>query len=198
MKNQIQVNKNYNGRNIWEVVRDYYGEREINVLEIGVYKATQIKYAKKILNINNYVGIDPYMGTENDSYLGAYWKGEIDAFNVYKEAKEVFENLGGILYKTTSDTYYHSRPNEVTYDVIMVDGDHRYKAALTDIINFWELLKVGGIMIIDDYANVDVPDVTKAINDFLGLADECIDRIDESSYWFRNTGKRIPVVNKII
>lgn len=38
-----------------------------------------------------------------------------------------------------------------SFDFIYVDGNHLAKNALTDIVLSWELLKNGGIMIIDDY-----------------------------------------------
>lgn len=36
------------------------------------------------------------------------------------------------------------------YDWIYVDGNHQGDAALTDIVLAWQLLKVGGVLIIDD------------------------------------------------
>lgn len=38
-----------------------------------------------------------------------------------------------------------------TYDFIYIDGDHTPKAFMTDALLAWDLLKVGGIMAIDDY-----------------------------------------------
>lgn len=38
------------------------------------------------------------------------------------------------------------------YDVIYIDGDHRAGPVLEDAVLSWRLLKVGGLMIFDDYA----------------------------------------------
>ncbi|GMI13935.1 hypothetical protein TrVE_jg909 [Triparma verrucosa] len=43
------------------------------------------------------------------------------------------------------------RGDEGTFDVIYVDGDHTEGGALFDIDISWQLLKAGGVMIIDDY-----------------------------------------------
>lgn len=41
--------------------------------------------------------------------------------------------------------------NPQTFDIIYVDGSHASWDALTDIVISFQLLKVGGIMLIDDY-----------------------------------------------
>lgn len=38
-----------------------------------------------------------------------------------------------------------------SYDLIYIDGSHQAKDVLTDLIFAWRLLKVGGLMICDDY-----------------------------------------------
>ena len=53
-------------------------------------------------------------------------------------------------------------------------------------------------MLIDDYANTDTPDVTRAVNLFLELHEDCIRSIDAFDRWFKNKGKHIPVCNKVV
>lgn len=38
------------------------------------------------------------------------------------------------------------------FDGIYIDGDHRYEQASKDVFNGWDLLRVGGVMLVDDYA----------------------------------------------
>lgn len=38
-----------------------------------------------------------------------------------------------------------------SFDVVYVDGAHEAPAALSDIVTSWNLLKPGGIMLVDDY-----------------------------------------------
>jgi len=42
-------------------------------------------------------------------------------------------------------------------DMIYVDGDHSYGSVLSDVIGLWPLLKVGGLMILDDTVNFPGP-----------------------------------------
>ena len=46
-----------------------------------------------------------------------------------------------------------------SYDVIYIDGDHSAEAAFKDGVNSFPLLKVGGIMVFDDYLWTNLHDV---------------------------------------
>jgi hypothetical protein len=41
-------------------------------------------------------------------------------------------------------------PHTTPYDLILIDGDHSLLGCLTDMENCWQLLRPGGIMIVDD------------------------------------------------
>lgn len=42
------------------------------------------------------------------------------------------------------------------FDYILVDGDHSYEGAFTDLTNCWPLLASGGLLVIDDIGMVNV------------------------------------------
>ena len=129
---------------IWNKVADYFGGKAIDVLEIGVFKASQISQAYSLCNIKSYVGIDPYLGDSTDPYKGAYWKDEVEAFKIYEQSKSIFERLGGNLYKTTSEIYFRSINKDMKFDVIFVDGNHKFSYALKDMAYWFSCLDVGG------------------------------------------------------
>lgn len=52
-------------------------------------------------------------------------------------------------------------------DLILVDGDHTHKGALEDLQNCWILLRVGGILIFDDYTHPSYPHLQGTMVDFL-------------------------------
>ena len=183
---------------IWDKVADHFKEKEIDVLEIGVFKAAQIGQAYSSCRIKSYVGIDPYLGDATDPYKGAYWRNEVEAFKIYEQSKRIFDDLGGDLLKTTSEIYFRSIDKQKRFDVIFVDGNHRLSYALKDMTYWFSCLAVGGVMIIDDYANVDTPDVTKAVNLFLEMHEDSILTVDACDRWFKNRGKHIPVCNKAV
>lgn len=56
------------------------------------------------------------------------------------------------------------------FDFIHIDGDHSYEGALTDLRNFWNVLSVGGHMLVDD--SVFYGSVRSACVDFARELDE--------------------------
>lgn len=56
------------------------------------------------------------------------------------------------------------------YDLVFIDGSHKYKDVISDARLSWDLLRVGGTMIFDDYCHDHNYDgnygVNKAVRDF--------------------------------
>lgn len=76
----------------WNVVKEHFKTRKIDILEIGVFKAKCISMLPEdFLEINSYTGVDPYLGDEQDSYLNSYWNNQVESKSVYEEAKEIFD-----------------------------------------------------------------------------------------------------------
>src|SRR4029453_14071003 len=62
------------------VAESHFKDRPISVLEIGVFQAGLTKRLRdSSLRIEQYDGIDPYLGTDEDSNLGAYWQNRAEA-----------------------------------------------------------------------------------------------------------------------
>ena len=64
--------------------------------------------------------------------------------------------------KTTSQRYLETWA-DVSLDFVMIDGDHRYKAALADMVGYWPKVKPGGVLAGHD---VSYPEVAGALNEF--------------------------------
>jgi hypothetical protein len=170
--------------------------RPIKVLEIGVFRASLIKafFEQSSMKIARYDGVDPYLGDESDPYLNAYWKNPPEAASVYDGARAVFESFGQLLHRMMSYEFADSLDPAARYDLIYVDGDHRYEPALWDISYFFKHVADGGLLAVDDYANVDTPEVTPACNEFIRTHQANIRRIGSVPIWFMNKGKEVPVV----
>lgn len=56
---------------------------------------------------------------------------------------------------------------ENSLDFIMIDGDHSYDGCMSDLINFYSKLKPGGEMAVHDYNHPHIPDVKRAVDDFM-------------------------------
>ena len=180
------------------VIERHFADRThpINVLEIGVFRANLVKgfFEHSDLKIARYDGVDPYLGDDSDPYLDSYWHDRTGADSVYEEARAVFEGFGQKLYRKSSHEFADSLDPAARYDLIYVDGDHRYQPALWDISYFFRHVADGGLLAIDDYANVDTPEVTPACNEFIRTHQANIRRIGSVSIWFVNQGKEVPVV----
>jgi predicted O-methyltransferase YrrM len=94
----------------------------------------------------------------------------IDNFNdiygdlIYENFDHVEKKLNEINYPGRIELIQESSHNVLPrlieegrkYDLILVDGDHSYLGQYYDIADCWQLLDVGGIMIIDDTENKDM------------------------------------------
>ena len=76
-------------------------------------------------------------------------------------------------YKGTSFSYYNHQSNTNIYDLIYVDGSHYTDDVIVDAIKCFEMLKVGGFLIFDDYFwkfyDKNIDNCAGAINSFLRL-----------------------------
>lgn len=113
----------------------------LTFLEIGVFEArTSVFLLDEILNVET-----------NDRQRGILHCIDPDI------TKNGLHNLrfhtNYVLYnKKSFDILTHLlRTGTPVYDLIYVDGDHNACGLLEDLVLSWRLLKVGGIMLIDDY-----------------------------------------------
>ncbi len=184
----------------WDFVASLYGKNELlDILEIGVHRARLLTWltSQYDIQVSSYTGVDPYAGDETDPYTGAYWKDKEEADNVWNESNSIFEKHGHSLLRLYSQDYY-SESEGSEWDVILVDGDHRYTEALWDFEHWFNRVKPNGIMIVDDYGNSDTPEVTRALNEFIRNNRH---KILKSAYRvlpFQNKGKEIPISKTIV
>jgi predicted O-methyltransferase YrrM len=117
-------------------------ESQLNFLEIGVFEGrTSCWLIDNILSIESIHRskgmlhcIDPYIA-KNGEYNLRQHLGDIIFYR---------EPSGKVLIDLIKDNIFR-------FDFIYVDGDHNACNLLEDLILSWKLLKVGGIMLIDDY-----------------------------------------------
>ena len=66
------------------------------------------------------------------------------------------------------------------FDAVYVDGDHSYEVALADVVKYWQYVRPGGLMLVDDTVNNrgdavarrDLIGVYWAVKDFLDRTDD--------------------------
>lgn len=54
----------------------------------------------------------------------------------------------------------------MTFDLVFVDGDHRYASAQFDLAHSWPLVAEGGAMAVHDYGEITCPEVVPAVDDW--------------------------------
>lgn len=159
LKNKYKFTKKYD---FWEIdhhtnfsfVKSYYGNSDyfeknctvinhLKFLEIGVFEAkTSVWLLNNVLNIKPINGRDGYLycidpiQTKNCKFNLGYHIGNVIFYEEFS-----FDVLIRLL----------SEKELYRFDFIYVDGDHNACNLLQDLVLSWRLLKINGIMLIDDY-----------------------------------------------
>lgn len=114
--------------------------KNLNYLEIGSYEGQSSAWVmKNILPDTTCMAtvIEPFFieGTKQRFYKNMDSQKLLPRLHVFEEPSE------SALKKL----------KPANFDLIYVDGDHTYEAVLKDALQSWPLLKIGGIMVFDDY-----------------------------------------------
>lgn len=157
------------------------------ILEIGVaygYHAEHI-----LSNISNcfYVGVDPYKAHYDSK--DPFVRDVSELFNDHAQA--AMDRLYHAVNSTLSDKFKHQfkliRNNSLdaledfeneSFDVIFIDGDHRYESVAEELRSYWPILARGGILAGDDY---DWPDVARAVEEFASVNSLNISYLSQTS-----------------
>jgi FkbM family methyltransferase len=163
-----------------EFIKNTQGLGKIDlVIEIGCFEGITTKYiCKNLLNEGGRViCVDPLQDeylTDNLSEEDIKANKEYGFFkNQYYRFKKNTQGLPVQLVRKTSNTAIRELI-DLRVDFIYVDGDHRFQGVYDDGVNYFEVLKIGGLMLFDD-ANGYRQETTDGINLFL---EWCGDRIE--------------------
>ena len=129
-------------------------------LEIGVaYGGHATHILKKYKNLQ-YWGVDPYIanydqkdGFSNDVNKLFKNKKNQEAFDLLHYSVKVNLSTFGKrcnLHRTKSETFF--KKNKKKFDLIYIDGDHRFPQVYSDLSNSWKFVKTGGVLCGDDYS----------------------------------------------
>lgn len=137
-------------------------------LEIGCYEGRASVFLLKKFPEMELTVIDQFFDdvTTAPDYAG-YEPGYENRFdlNTMPYADRVIKFKGDSLVHLASEIFRDEK-----YDFIYVDGDHRTFPAVRDCIMAWDLLRPGGMMVIDDFD--EIPEVNYAANLFLNALPE--------------------------
>lgn len=120
--------------------------KPINILEIGSFEGQSTLFLLKKLNNSKISCVDPWVNYDQN----AQYKFE-DVENQFDKNVSRYKDRV-IKFKKFSDQFFDQKKlNNEMYDIIYVDGDHHFKSVYKDLNNCFEVLKINGLMIIDDF-----------------------------------------------
>ncbi|MDO8997140.1 MAG: class I SAM-dependent methyltransferase [Sediminibacterium sp.] len=120
---------------------EVFGNNPIRVIEIGCYTGINAKNILSILNVKEFVVIDPYEKYD-----------EFPDYNISLLAKAEKIALKRLQSSNTKITWVKEYSNDAIpflndkYDFIYIDGNHEFDFAYQDMVNYYQLLSPGGVM----------------------------------------------------
>lgn len=129
-----------------------------------ISKYTKLSEYKEALDIGTAMGLSAWT-------IAQYGHGNIISVDIKtnRDSRDIATEFGyrnRIEFLTDgSDDFFEK--NEKTFDLIIVDGDHKKEGCYRDVCNAWEVLNKGGYMACDDYQHPRLlEDVGWAIDKF--------------------------------
>ena len=125
--------------------------KKINALEIGSWEGVSSYFILYSLPNAQLTCVDTWEGAEEHK------TGDATTEDVLSNIEASFnKNLSPFTdrltkYKGTSFSFFNKNYEKNIFDVIYVDGSHHCNDVIVDAVKGFELLKIGGIMIFDDY-----------------------------------------------
>ena len=141
-------------------------QKRIKALEIGCWEGRSSVFLLQSLPGADLTSVDTWEGS--DEYKGKDALAE-KRFDVNVEAYKCRLQK----YKGSSYSYFKDCADQGQFDFVYIDGSHHAEDVMCDAIKSFERLKVGGVLIFDDYLwnqyrrSLDNP--AGAINSFLKL-----------------------------
>jgi hypothetical protein len=126
------------------------GDGDLKLLQIGVFRGDASIYLAEnfLVNPNSKLyDVDLWGGTSDPSHAAMDFH-EIEKDYEIRLKKHISKGKV-IKHKMSSQEFFLL--NKVDFDFIYIDGDHSMLSVLSDGINAFQALKIGGILAFDDY-----------------------------------------------
>ena len=141
----------------WKKNLKKYKKKNISYLEIGSFEGISAYFIHQFFKNKNIHCVDTWLGSDEHGKDTNFKDVEFKFDNNLKNA----ENLNK--YKITSDIFFDNNQN--FFDIIYIDGLHKYYQVKKDLNNALKYLKEDGIIICDDYFwNLDGEKLEKPIS----------------------------------
>ena len=169
----------------------------VSMLEIGVGQADTVRYlARHFGAAFDCTGVDPYGLGIDPAYEGPYRQADAQANAAFSRAQLIYDEFDARLIRSRSNEYFAC--SHESFNIVLVNGDHRYASAIQDIESAFAALHPGGLLIVDDYGNSFHSDVEVATWDFCFANQSQIRRSGALPLFFQRPGMVAPVVSMFI
>jgi cephalosporin hydroxylase len=153
---------------------ELFGVKPLTVIEIGTDRVHNAKDLLKRLNIKKAYLIDPY-----ESY-SEYGRSKRQVSVSEKIAKKELSSYKNKIVWIKNYSYDAVNKIKEKVDFIYIDGNHDYKYVLSDLKNYWPLVKKGGIFAGHD---INFEDVAKAVCEFVKNKQDLYFIADKKDWW---------------
>ncbi|MAA79658.1 MAG: hypothetical protein CL916_10395 [Deltaproteobacteria bacterium] len=152
----------------WQALEPFKNKSNIHYLEIGVHEGRALLWVLEHIMTHptsTLTGIDLFSSGEGDFKPKEIYKNPNDFKQRY------FHNIRSSGHENRIQTHIGYSQDVLKtlkknhYDIMYIDGCHTLMCTREDTSLSWELLKKGGILMIDDYSK-EFPDVYQAAQEF--------------------------------
>lgn len=141
--------------------------RNLKGIEIGVREGKHAKILLKNLDIEELFLIDPYL--EYECHNSVYeQKFLTDAKKISRDRLSAYEDKIHWYYVSSDNALNHFENDY--FDFVYIDGCHTYEQVSKDIMNYYSLVKKGGIIGGDDF-RANYSGLCMAVLDFVNAYD---------------------------
>jgi len=129
-------------------LKDYFGNKKINILEIGTHNGNFSNFISKLYDESYITTID--LDESDNQFINTYGREEKEKLDEFLKLRNKNLNRNNINFIKLNSLNIKKYFKEKKFDLIWVDGDHLNPQVGIDIINSLDLLNNDGIICTDD------------------------------------------------
>jgi len=129
-------------------LKDYFGNKKINILEIGTHNGNFSNFISKLYDESHITTID--LDESDNQFINTYGREEKEKLDEFLKLRNKNLNRKNINFIKLNSLNIKKYFKEKKFDLIWVDGDHLNPQVTIDIINSLDLLNNDGIICTDD------------------------------------------------
>jgi predicted O-methyltransferase YrrM len=129
-------------------LKQYFGNKKINILEIGTHNGDFSNFISKVFTESQITTIDLDEG--DYQFINTYGREEKEKLDKFLKLRNKNLNMNNINFINLNSLNIKKYFKEKKFDLIWVDGDHLNPQVTIDIINSLDLLDNDGVICTDD------------------------------------------------